>query len=104
RGKAIYGIDLATQAGAGTPSLALSAKATPVTLKSGTEQQIQTKDPVWKKLKNYEIVMLIDQSGSMGDTIDANGTSKWDWCSNQLTSFASQAMENTGKRFTIVTF
>jgi hypothetical protein len=67
-------------------------------------KQPKTIDPVWKKLKNYDIVILIDQSGSMGDPVDATGTSKWDWCANQITSFASQAQENTGRPCTMVTF
>ncbi len=104
RGPATYAIDLATQAGAASPAVSLKSKADSVTLSAGTDKQVESKDPAWKKLKTYDIVMLIDQSGSMADTIDANGTSKWDWCSTQLTSFASQALENTGQRFTIVTF
>jgi Mg-chelatase subunit ChlD len=120
RGAALYAVDLATQAGASTPSEALKsgtaantlANGTPATtLSTGTPTTTlstgttaTTKDPAWKKLKTYDIVMLIDQSGSMADTVDGNGTSKWGWCSEQLTSFASQALENTGKRFTIITF
>jgi hypothetical protein len=65
---------------------------------------VQSKDPAWRKLQKYDIVMLIDQSGSMSDAVDTSGLSKWDWCKNQLSTFASQALENTGRRFTIVTF
>lgn len=108
RGVSTYAVSLATQAGTSTPLAVPSQDQAKVTLKSGTEKQTlnlaATKDPAWKKLKNYDIVMLIDQSGSMADVIDANGTSKWDWCSNQLTTFASQALVNTGRHFTVVTF
>ncbi len=109
RGPSLYALDLATAAGAGPAATALKSDAAAVTLSSGTqtasaEAQATTKDPAWKKLRNYDIVMLIDQSGSMSDPVDANGTTKWDWCSNQLTSFASQALDNTGRRFTIITF
>ncbi len=103
RGAAMYAVDLATEARADTPGFSLKTAASPqVALTSGTEEQ--TKDPAWKKLKNYEIVMLIDQSGSMGEPADTKGTSKWDWCKKQLSNFATQAAENTGRRFTIVTF
>lgn len=106
RGSATYGVSLPTDASAlvpmAVPKATFSGGGT--VLSSGTEKTINTKDPAWKKLKNYDIVMLIDQSGSMADTIDANGTTKWDWCANQLTSFASEALINTGRRFTIITF
>jgi len=109
RGVSVYGVDLATEANAGDPivplkSPSLKSGAANTTLQSSAETRTTTKDPAWKKLQNYDIVMLIDQSGSMNDPVDAAGVTKWDWCSNQLTTFASQALSNTGRRFTIATF
>ncbi len=103
RGTATYGVTLATEAGTMVTDQAPHSTSG-VTLSTGTEKHANTKDPAWKKLTNYDIVMLIDQSASMGDVVDGNGTTKWDWCGNQLTSFASQALVNTGRRFTIITF
>ena len=121
RGAMIYGLDLATEAGSGKPVTALkgtaadsklaaqtnSANLTAAAGQSPLQAQLQansSKDPAWRKLQKYDIVMLIDQSGSMNDIVTGDGLSKWDWCKNQLTSFASQALENTGRRFTIITF
>jgi len=109
RGVAIYGVDLATQAGSSEPTAPLrsSAPAAPLQGTAATQDgkaAVSTKDPAWKKLRNYDIVMLIDQSGSMNDPVNAGGLTKWDWCRNQLTTFASQALTNTGRRFTIATF
>ncbi|MBS1991029.1 MAG: VWA domain-containing protein [Cyanobacteria bacterium SZAS LIN-3] len=106
RGAAIYGVNLATEAGSGETTAAATNRAAgpgKTTLSTGTTAS-QTSDPAWKKLQTYDIVMLIDQSGSMSDPVNTAGLTKWDWCSNQLTSFASQALKNTGRRFTIVTF
>jgi len=110
RGVSVYAVELATEASGsnnhlagGTSSTTLANNIPSTKLTSGAEKD-QTKDPAWKKLKNYDIVILIDQSGSMGETVDGSGLSKWEWCSNQLTSFASQALASTGKRFTIGTF
>ena len=114
RGVSVYGLDLATEASADKPATALKGNTSEArtTLASGSENSTipggidkdKTKDPAWKKLQKYNIVMLIDQSGSMAEPVDGNGLSKWDWCKNQLSAFASQAMINTGRRFTIVTF
>jgi Mg-chelatase subunit ChlD len=121
RGAMTYGLDLATEAGSGTPATSLkgsntdnkfTAQTSNTTLAGAAGQnplqaRLQagvSKDPAWRKLQKYDIVMLIDQSGSMNDVVTSDGFSKWDWCKNQLTSFASQALENTGRRFTIITF
>jgi hypothetical protein len=103
RGAKTYGLDLATESGTFAPAQPLKDSMAAVTLSTGAQTQA-TKDPAWKKLQKYDIVMLIDQSGSMADDISASGLSKWDWCRDQLTTFASQSLANTGKHFTIVTF
>jgi hypothetical protein len=108
RGTATYAVNLPTEAGATPSQVVLPSGASTNRLSSSAEQQqfklAAMKDPAWKKLKNYDIVILIDQSTSMNDVVDANGTTKWDWCANQLTSFSSQALIATGRRFTIITF
>lgn len=41
-------------------------------------------------LKNYDIELFIDRSGSMDDT-DCSGKSRWDWAKEQTVSFARNA-------------
>jgi Mg-chelatase subunit ChlD len=109
RGAAIYAIDLATQASADTPPVKLKSAAgtatadtSATTLTGGADKD--PADAAWKKLKKYDIVMVIDKSGSMSESIDTTGVSKWDWLSRQMSTFATQSAENTGRQFTIVTF
>jgi Mg-chelatase subunit ChlD len=109
RGAAVYAIDLATQASADTPATKLNAGATTATANtSATTLTGDTdKEPTaeaWKKLKKYDIVMVIDKSGSMSEPIDETGLSKWDWLKGQISNFATQSAENTGRKFTIVPF
>jgi Mg-chelatase subunit ChlD len=108
RGAALYSINLATEANTNDPHETLKTGSPATTLSTGSDKDklatATTKDPAWKKLKDYDIVMLIDKSGSMGEPADRSGMSKWDWCSSQLSSFATEAQENTGRKLTIVTF
>ena len=92
RGTAVYAVNLPTQ-----------AQAHAQIVRQVDTSQLK-KDPAWKKLSNYKIVMLIDQSASMADAIDGNGTSKWDWCSQQLSDFAAKAAASGCQSLSLITF
>jgi hypothetical protein len=50
-----------------------------------------SKDSDWKTLKQYDIALMIDSSGSMDSPLAQVGESKWQWCLEQIYSFAKEA-------------
>jgi hypothetical protein len=50
-----------------------------------------SKDSDWKTLKQYDIALLIDASGSMEGAVDRSGETKWQWCLEQIYAFAKEA-------------
>jgi hypothetical protein len=63
-----------------------------------------TKDADWKQLKQYDITVLLDSSGSMGAALSSVGESKWNWCQEEIYSLAQEA-ENLGHgTFDLCTF
>lgn len=55
-------------------------------------------------LSNYEIVIVIDKSGSMNETDCPGGLSRWDWCREQLLSFTSQTSSVFRNGITVALF
>lgn len=50
-----------------------------------------SKDADWKTLKQYDIALMIDASGSMQSPLAQFGESKWQWCLEEIYSFAKEA-------------
>ncbi|MBX9940151.1 MAG: VWA domain-containing protein [Candidatus Obscuribacterales bacterium] len=60
----------------------------------------------WKYLKDYEIYLLIDRSGSMEDEVDGDARyrSRWEWVQKVTADFAREAKDFAGKSLTVVPF
>lgn len=63
-----------------------------------------SKDADWKTLKQYDIALLIDASGSMENELEGAGESKWQWCLEQIYSFAQEAQTLGNGSFDFCTF
>lgn len=50
-----------------------------------------TKAADWQKLKEYDITILLDSSGSMGSRLSAVNESKWEWCQDEIYNLAQEA-------------
>lgn len=65
---------------------------------------LQVKTTQWNYLKGYDIAILIDRSGSMGDSAPNSSQTKWDAMRKVLADFANEAQAFAGKKFKVVTF
>ncbi|MBU6451068.1 MAG: hypothetical protein KGS72_04765 [Cyanobacteria bacterium REEB67] len=63
-----------------------------------------TKSSDWKQLKNYDIALMIDASGSMQSPVDRNGQTKWQWCLEQIYAFGKEAQTLGNGPFEFCTF
>jgi len=63
-----------------------------------------SKDADWKTLKQYDIALLIDASGSMDSQLEGTSESKWQWCRDQIYSFAQEAQTLGSGPFDFCTF
>lgn len=50
-----------------------------------------TQEADWKTLKQYDIALMIDASGSMQGPLAQSGESKWQWCNEEIYAFAKEA-------------
>lgn len=57
-----------------------------------------------KTVEEYDVVFLLDKSGSMNDMEQSVGNTRWDWCKKEILSFSALEMKNPNKRFTIGLF
>lgn len=58
----------------------------------------------WSTLQNYEIVVMVDSSGSMDDKLISPPLTKWEWCSKEIYSLAKEAEKLGSGGFTLCTF
>lgn len=65
---------------------------------------LQVKTAQWNFLKGYDIAILIDRSGSMGDPAPNSSQTKWEAMRKVLADFAKEAETFAGKKFKVVTF
>lgn len=63
-----------------------------------------TKDADWKQLKQYDITVMLDSSGSMGAALSSVGESKWNWCQEEIYSLAQEAEKLGHGTFDLCTF
>lgn len=64
----------------------------------------KTRQPDWNVLRQYQIAVVVDQSGSMNDGIGQSDTTRWQWCCQQLASFASEAQRASSQPLSLATF
>lgn len=58
----------------------------------------------WRTLKEYEIVVMVDSSGSMDDKLTSPPMTKWEWCSKEIYNLAKEAERIGSGGFTLCTF
>jgi len=66
--------------------------------------QEKTRQPDWRTLRNYQIAFVVDQSGSMNEGIGSADFSRWQWCCQQIESFASEAQRASADPLSLATF
>ena len=57
-----------------------------------------------QRLSKYDIVLMIDCSGSMARYLSSMPQRKWRWCQNNIVSFAQRIRPFVGDTITLVTF
>lgn len=96
----IYGANIAT-----APPAQTNSPGTPLrspTVRSTRALKTQIAD--WSYLKDYDICVLIDRSGSMEDEIEGGRQTKWQWMQTIVRDFAFEAKQFAGKSLTVLTF
>lgn len=96
----VYGASIAT-APPSEPNQQNTPQRSPAT-KSPRTVQAQIAD--WSYLKDYDICVLIDRSGSMEDEIEGGRQTKWQWMQTIVRDFALEARQFAGKTLTVLTF
>lgn len=91
-----YKIDLAVQ----PHSLQVNKQTGP--LQAGTKET-NLKESI-QVFKDYDVVFVIDRSGSMAEPLQSLMTSKWEWCREQIVSFSGEVGSVLKDGFTIITF
>jgi hypothetical protein len=57
------------------------------------------------ELAKYDIVLVVDRSGSMNEPVDGGGLTKWKWCSDNISEFTNKIKPYlTGEGIELVTF
>jgi Mg-chelatase subunit ChlD len=85
----------------GASKSALQAGTTKSTLHSGTSSA-QLKSNVVEQMRDHDVVMILDMSGSM-QTRDCQGLSRWDWVGSQSNDLAVAA-EKAASDITVLLF
>lgn len=88
-----YGATIATHPAAMVPT---SSKTTIAT--SASEQQ------ALNKLKDYDIIIFVDCSGSMNDPIASESLRKWDWARKHIQDFNEKFNATSQRQITLVMF
>ncbi|MBN8660643.1 MAG: VWA domain-containing protein [Candidatus Obscuribacter phosphatis] len=96
-----YGISVRSAPENETESNPSGSRRNNTTLRS---QAVKIAD--WKYLKDYEIYLLIDRSGSMEDEVDGDPRyrSRWEWVQKVTADFTREAKDFAGKSLTVVPF
>lgn len=101
RGNAATSITGGAQAGTIRPGLPSIPKPSQL-FNSGISKVLNKQELAL--LSNYEIVIVIDKSGSMNETDCPGGLSRWEWCREQLLSFTSQTSSVFRNGITVALF
>jgi von Willebrand factor type A domain len=80
------------------PVLSVVPKDAPVLDVRETEKEKE------KQLSNYDVVIVIDTSGSMNFHLSSEPTTKWQWCATYIHNFAEKMRPILTSGLTIVTF
>ncbi|CAN5154061.1 hypothetical protein BH11CYA1_BH11CYA1_16990 [soil metagenome] len=100
--------DAAREAAKNNPSLKLATGAT-----AEQERKLEaarvlaaaaTEKVDWNTLRSYDIVVMVDSSGSMDDKLTSPPITKWEWCSKEIFSLAKEAEKLGSGGFTLCPF
>ncbi|QQR57374.1 MAG: VWA domain-containing protein [Candidatus Melainabacteria bacterium] len=58
----------------------------------------------WNKLKEFDIVFVVDRSGSMFNPLASTGKARWQWVKEQIPQFCSEAQKRSQITFTLCLF
>lgn len=95
----MYGVQLRTAAP--SPDRA-PVTATPGAPRSQTASNLTESET--KVLKESNFAILVDASGSMDNSVDSSGKSRWKWCSENISDFADVAESIAGRKIMLVPF
>lgn len=101
--------DAAREAARNNPKLKLAAGVTSPEQERKLETArvlaaAATESVDWRKLRDYEIVVMVDSSGSMDDMLTSPPMTKWQWCSKEIYNLAKEAERLGSGGFTLCTF
>lgn len=68
-----------------------------------TKRTLQSQLQDWKQLSKYDIILLIDRSGSMEDPMPGYD-SKWQYAESLIRDFAAESRQYAGKTLKVITF
>ena len=100
--------DAAREAARRNPSLKLATGAT-----AEEERKLEaarvlaataTEKVDWSTLRSYDIVVMVDSSGSMDDKLTSPPITKWEWCCKEIYNLAKEAERLGSGGFTLCTF
>ena len=80
------------------PVLSVVPKDAPILDVNETEKEKE------KRLSNYDVVIVIDTSGSMNFRLSSENATKWEWCANYIHDFSEKMRTLLTGGLTIVTF
>lgn len=100
RGGKLYGVALKTAPGSQTPA---AAPNQPVRGPGSGKRTLQAQIQDWKQLAPYDIILLIDRSGSMEDPMPGYD-SKWQYAESLIKDFAAESRQFAGKTLKVITF
>lgn len=101
RGGKLYSLNLATTGSNKKQATAIDKDGQPAKL----AQKALSESEKLKKIAQHDIVIVIDTSGSMGQKLLNSASTKWQWCQNFVSTFATTVSPLlNGRGITIVTF
>jgi len=99
----IFGAQLQARKPVSAPADLTATASTREVRLTAQEKQPPTTDEKKRLIADHDIVIIIDQSGSMNTQDCPNGLSRWEWCEKQTQKFMRD-LEGYVKTVTIFTF
>lgn len=96
RGGKRYAVTVPTDASALQPGIGTQAPVRPK-FALGEEQAMQS-------LKDFDVIVFLDCSGSMGEGIQSESMRKWDWAAENIRDFNAKYNDAVKRNITLVTF
>lgn len=100
-----YQVDLRIEPDNLSPAM-LAVNRNKSKLQGGIDNRIleATRLTDWRRLSRYQIAILLDHSGSMGEAAADSDLTRWQWCAGQIEDFASEAQRMSVENITFCIF